>query len=143
MGWVACTQSFDFGGCLMALVLYSWQFPHFNALSWNLRADYSKAGYRMMSVLDPKFNAQVSLFHAMALFPISFGFYYTGMVDLSFLIDSSLLNGYFGWTAYEFWKSSNASTARRLFFASLLQLPIYLLLLLLHKQYHNSKNKDT
>ena len=37
----------------MAAILYAWQFPHFNALSWNLRADYSRAGYRMMSVTNP------------------------------------------------------------------------------------------
>ena len=33
--------------------MYAWQFPHFNALSWNLRQDYSRAGYRMTSVVDP------------------------------------------------------------------------------------------
>ena len=48
MGWVAVTQSIDPGAIVMAMSLYAWQFPHFNALSWNLRPDYSKAGYRMM-----------------------------------------------------------------------------------------------
>ena len=37
----------------MAGILFAWQFPHFNALSWNLRKDYSKAGYRMMAVTHP------------------------------------------------------------------------------------------
>jgi hypothetical protein len=31
-------------GLLMAAILYSWQFPHFHALSWNLRGEYSRAG---------------------------------------------------------------------------------------------------
>jgi protoheme IX farnesyltransferase len=53
MGWVACTGSLDPGAFVLAGLLYTWQFPHFNALSWNLRPDYSKAGYRMMSVTDP------------------------------------------------------------------------------------------
>ena len=46
MGWTACTGTLD-PGCLIPFgVLFAWQFPHFNALSWNLRPDYSRAGYR-------------------------------------------------------------------------------------------------
>jgi hypothetical protein len=32
------------GAWVLAGLLYAWQFPHFNSLSWNLRQDYSKAG---------------------------------------------------------------------------------------------------
>lgn len=53
MGWVSCTGSMDPGAWLLASILYAWQFPHFNALSWNLRPDYSRAGYRMMAVTNP------------------------------------------------------------------------------------------
>ncbi len=42
MGWAACTGAVDAGAFVLAALLYAWQFPHFNALSWNLRADYSK-----------------------------------------------------------------------------------------------------
>ena len=42
MGWAACTGGLDMGALVLAGILYSWQFPHFNALSWNLRADYSR-----------------------------------------------------------------------------------------------------
>ena len=41
MGWTACTGNLDPGALILGGILYSWQFPHFNALSWNLRADYS------------------------------------------------------------------------------------------------------
>lgn len=50
MGWAACTGGIDAGGLVLAGILYSWQFPHFNALSWNLRADYSRGN------LGPKFT---------------------------------------------------------------------------------------
>lgn len=53
MGWVSCTGSLDPGAWLLGAILYAWQFPHFNALSWNLRPDYSRAGYRMMAVTNP------------------------------------------------------------------------------------------
>ena len=38
---------------ILSAILFTWQFPHFNALSWNLRPDYSRAGYRMMAVTNP------------------------------------------------------------------------------------------
>jgi len=53
MGFVACEGSLGAGAGIMAGLLYAWQFPHFNALSWNLRPDYSRAGYRMMAVTNP------------------------------------------------------------------------------------------
>ncbi|EDO29172.1 predicted protein, partial [Nematostella vectensis] len=42
MGWAACTGTLHPGAFVFAGLLYSWQFPHFNALSWNLRPDYSR-----------------------------------------------------------------------------------------------------
>ncbi len=53
MGYAGCMGYVDAAGLVAGAVLYAWQFPHFNALSWNLRSDYSKAGYRMMAVTDP------------------------------------------------------------------------------------------
>ena len=44
IGWSAATGSLEPGAFILAAILYSWQFPHFNSLSWNLRPDYSKAG---------------------------------------------------------------------------------------------------
>jgi protoheme IX farnesyltransferase len=53
MGWAGCAGTLDTGAWILAGLLYAWQFPHFNALSWNLRPDYSRAGYRMMAVTNP------------------------------------------------------------------------------------------
>lgn len=50
MGWAACTGGLDAGGLVLAGILYSWQFPHFNALSWNLRADYSRGRNTFSSI---------------------------------------------------------------------------------------------
>lgn len=53
MGWAGCSGNLEVGAWIFAGLLYAWQFPHFNALSWNLRPDYSRAGYRMMAVTNP------------------------------------------------------------------------------------------
>lgn len=54
MGWAGCCGNIlTPGAWILPSILYAWQFPHFNALSWNLRPDYSRAGYRMMAVTNP------------------------------------------------------------------------------------------
>ena len=54
IGWASASGgTLDLGALVLAGVLFAWQFPHFNALSWNLRPDYSRAGYQMMSVTQP------------------------------------------------------------------------------------------
>lgn len=54
MGYTAATGIIDFPSLVLAAILFSWQFPHFNALSWNLRGEYTRAGYRLMCVIDEK-----------------------------------------------------------------------------------------
>ena len=37
MGWTACINDIDAGALLLGYMLYAWQFPHFNALSWRIK----------------------------------------------------------------------------------------------------------
>lgn len=60
-GWAASSGTLNGHSMLLAWVLFAWQYPHFNALSWNLRGDYSKGGYRMASVLEPVANVRQAL----------------------------------------------------------------------------------
>ena len=61
IGWVSATGALDLGALVLGGILFTWQFPHFNSLSWNLRPDYSRAGYRMMAVTDPDLCKRVAL----------------------------------------------------------------------------------
>lgn len=79
----------------MAALLYSWQFPHFNALSWNLRPDYSRAGYRMMAVTDPALCRKVALRHTVALLGYSLLAPVTETTNWWFVVGSTPLNLYF------------------------------------------------
>lgn len=142
IGWTASTGAVDMGAVLLALSLYAWQFPHFNSLSWNLRADYSKAGYRMMSVIDPSLNARVSLRYAIALFPISAAFCYYGVTSWLFFATSSIINSYMAAMALLFWKHSDNQRARSLFFSSLVHLPVFLVLLMAHKLDKEQESKE-
>lgn len=52
IGWAAATGHLDSGAWLLFLILFFWQFPHFNAIAWMYREDYARAGIRMLSVGD-------------------------------------------------------------------------------------------
>ena len=121
-------------GVLMAAILYSWQFPHFHALSWNLRAEYSRAGYRMMSVLNPRICTSSSLVHTLALTVMCS--YLAPVLQLTtwnFAIDSLPFNLYFIYLAVQFKRYGDAKSSRNLFRYSLLYLPMIILLMLITK----------
>lgn len=106
MGYTAVTGTLaDPGAWVLGGLLYAWQFPHFNALAWNLRADYSKAGYRMMAVTDPKLNARVSLRYSLAMFPLCAAVPYLGLTSWWFAADSTVINAAMAYGAYRFWRS--------------------------------------
>ena len=139
IGWTAACHALPCSGLslpgvwILACLLYSWQFPHFNALSWLGRADYVRAGYTMCAPLRPDLNARVSLRHSLILSSLSFLTPWSGLCTWWFALDSGVLNAYLLIKAVQFWKRSGKKQARELFFASLVHLPVMLALMLLHK----------
>lgn len=134
MGWAACANSLGPGAFLMAALLYSWQFPHFNALSWNLRPDYSRAGYRMMAVTDPALCRRVALRHTVAIQALSMLAPLLDTTNWWFLLECTPLNLYFIYLAYQFYKDSSSATSRKLFRFSLIHLPLLMILFLVNKK---------
>ncbi|KAI0648870.1 protoheme IX farnesyltransferase [Trametes meyenii] len=117
------------------LLLYSWQFPHFNGLSHLVRESYAQAGYRMLCVLNPHKNATVALRHALLLVPATsilmplaglttWGFAVTSLVPHAICIDA----------AYKFWRYGGEKQARKVFQHSLWYLPVLLGLMMFHKR---------
>ena len=119
---------------VLFLLLFSWQFPHFNALSHLIRPFYALSGYPMLSVLSPRLNALVSLRHAVLLVPFTAILApMSGSVDWSFALTSALPNAAFVHSAWAFYKKTNEITAKKCFFVSLWYLPVVLVLMTLHK----------
>ncbi|UYV80623.1 COX10 [Cordylochernes scorpioides] len=123
MGWAACTNSImDPGALLFGAILFSWQFPHFNALSWNLRGDYSKAGYRMMAVTHPELCRRVAAKHTALLTLMTSAAPLTGMVPWDFLFLALPFNFLFSMGSIKFYDDPSAGTSRELFHLSLIYL---------------------
>ncbi|KAJ3337039.1 Protoheme IX farnesyltransferase, mitochondrial [Gonapodya sp. JEL0774] len=136
MGYLAAdptSLTTSFAPWVLAATLYSWQFPHFNGLSWNLVPDYSKAGYRMMAVTDPDLTTRVALRHSIALLLIGWAAPFTGVVGPLYAVTSTVPNGALLYLAYRFHRHADEKTARKLFFGSLFHLLFILALMMVHK----------
>ncbi|KAJ8935651.1 hypothetical protein NQ318_004492 [Aromia moschata] len=151
MGWAACANTIGPGGWLMAALLYCWQFPHFNALSWNLRPDYSRAGYRMMAVTNPglcrRGCSSTHCCHSAAVYGSSGVRYHQLVVFIRKYTDQRVFYiSRMKPTSYRFYKDSSSSTSRKLFRYSLIHLPALMVLFLLNKKkwfvFEDNENKD-
>ncbi|TFK40075.1 UbiA prenyltransferase family-domain-containing protein [Crucibulum laeve] len=117
------------------ILLFSWQFPHFNSLSYLVRASYAQAGYQMLSVISPAKNALVSLRHAILLIPVcSLLIPLSGLTTWMFAITSLLPNLVCARVAWRFWRRGGEKEARVVFQHSLWYLPVMLGLMMFHKQ---------
>lgn len=117
------------------MLLFSWQFPHFNSLSHFVRESYAQAGYKMLSVIDPAKNTLVALRHAILLVPISSILIpLAGLTSWTFALTSLPINLVCVHAAWKFWKSGSEKHARRTFQHSLWYLPVMLGLMMFHKR---------
>lgn len=133
IGWVAVTGRLDAGAWALFAILFFWQFPHFLAIAWLYRDDYAGAGLRMLPTTDH--GRMLTGFQAMSyclvLLPISVApsalgitgpiyFWGTLVAGIQYLVYTMI----FQIKRTDVW-------ARHLLWASLVYLPIVLMLLML------------
>jgi protoheme IX farnesyltransferase len=73
IGYAAAGHGIDAGGLALFLILFVWQFPHFDAIAWMYRDGYARGGIRMLPVIDPcgESTARRVLVCSVLLIPIS------------------------------------------------------------------------
>lgn len=136
-GLVTLTPTFDnpLAPLTLFLLHYAWQFPHFNPLSHLVRTSYAQAGYAMLTILDPKKNALVSLRHAIFLvFLSSFLVPLSGLTNWAFALTSLVPNAVLVHWSWKFYRFGGEKIARTLFAHSLWYLPVMLGLMMFHKR---------
>ncbi|GAB1598293.1 protoheme IX farnesyltransferase, mitochondrial-like [Argonauta hians] len=142
MGWAACTGDLSLGAWLLGAVMYAWQFPHFNALSWNLRPDYSRGGYCMASVMNPNLCRRVAFRYCAATTGLSILAPYADLTTWMFVIDSLPLNLYLTYLGWRFYKEGDSKSSRDLFRFTLVHLPLLFTLMLLSKKPSRPKTDE-
>ncbi len=128
MGWTAATGRVDGGAWLLFAILFVWQIPHFLALAWMYRDDYARGGFKMLPAVDPDgaIGGRVALVHSLALLPLCALTTLGGVSGSVFLLGSTVLTAGFVALGVPFLTGRSRGAARRLFFASILYLPLLL-----------------
>jgi heme o synthase len=52
LGWTAVRGKLEIEAVFLFLIVFFWQFPHFQAIAWMYRDDYEAAGIKMLPVVD-------------------------------------------------------------------------------------------
>ena len=135
IGWAAARGSLDAPAWSLFAILFCWQMPHFYAIAWMYREDYARAGFRMLSGsdLDGARSGRQSVFFAALLLVASSLPVVLGVASSRFLPLELLAGAGFLLLAFQFHRHRQVADARRLFFASIIYLPVLLGLLVLTK----------
>jgi len=137
VGWAATSSDFDVWTFLGLAILFLWQIPHVLAIAWWRRAEYSQAGFRMLSPKDihGKVTAGWVLGSALVLVGVSLLPFWLHNVWYWYVPASLALGIPFIGFSVRLALNKSEPAARTLFIVSLYYLPsIYLLMLLSRQQ---------
>lgn len=128
IGWTAVNPSLDRGAWILFGILFTWQMPHFLAIAWMYRDEYAQAGFVMLrrDDLSGCATAMQSLLYTIALTVITVIPFSSGTNGAVYLTGALLLDALLLACAVQFLMQRNRQAARRLFFASILFLPLIL-----------------
>lgn len=133
MGWSGATGTLGAGAWVLFALLFIWQIPHFLALAWLYRHDYERAGFRMLPLVDPRgeLTSMATLASAFALPPIAAACLLSGLAGPMGALSCLLAGALFVVPCLDMYFRRTAHSARRVFLASLVYLPLALGLLAL------------
>lgn len=132
IGWSAAEGGVSALGWILFGVLIFWQIPHFMAIAWTYRKDYSTVDFPMLSVRDEKGDwvAGWSLANAVLLLVVSVLPTFLGLTSIYYALVAGLAGLWFVWKAIIFLRPTGRDVAaRKLFFASIIYLPVALIAL--------------
>ena len=135
IGWAAARGTLDAGAWALFAILFLWQLPHFFAIAWMYRDDYSRAGFRMISSADQsgERSASQSVFFCILLLIIAGLPASLGIVTMFYVPVELALGGLFIAVAMRFLRLRTPASARLLFIGSIVYLPLLLAALVLTK----------
>jgi protoheme IX farnesyltransferase len=135
IGWAAASGSAGPESWGLYALLFFWQFPHFMAIAWIYRHDYARAGYFVLPEGDRSadFMSWTTVGPAAVLIPLSIGLARASHAGLTLTLGSLVMSiGYF-YFSVRLAMAPSTTGARRLLAASIIYLPIALLLVVLGK----------
>ena len=136
IGYAAAGRGLDVGALSLFLILFVWQFPHFDAIAWIYRKDYARGGIRMLPVIEPDGESTVMrvVICSVLLIPISLIPCFLGMAGALYAtaaVTAGFAMLYFG---AQLARKRTIAGARAVLLASVSYLPAMLAVMLLDRR---------
>ena len=133
IGYAAAANRLTPEAWVLAAILFLWQFPHFYAIAWMYREDYSRAGIRMLPVVEPdgESTARQILLYSVLLIPISLLPKWMGMTGTIYMTGALALGLFFLYSGIRVSLDRTRVRARKVLLTSVIYLPaLYVLMVL-------------
>lgn len=129
-GWTAATGELEVGAWVFFLILFAWQHPHFYAIAWLFREDYKRGGFKMLPVLeeDGRRTCRHVIGFSVMLIAVSVLPATMGLAGNLYMVGAIVLGLGFLAAGIALTVSRSALNARRLLQASVIYLPLLLVL---------------
>jgi protoheme IX farnesyltransferase len=131
IGWAAVRTLAEPAPWALFLIMFLWQVPHFLAIAWRYREDYGLAGLPMLPVVDGDggLTGRQAALWAATLVPFSLLPFLLGLTGAVYAVGALVLGVLQLGTAVAFAVRRTEDNARRLFYASIIYLPLLWLLM--------------
>ena len=135
IGWAAARGHIGLEAWVLFAILFLWQFPHFLAIAWMYREDYSRAGILMLPVVEPdgRVTAQQIVVYTLLLVPVSLLPTALGVSGKIYLVGAVVLGLLFLYSSIRAALSKSRQEARRLLLASVIYLPLLFILMVIDR----------
>ena len=141
LGWTAVRGKLEIEAVFLFLIVFFWQFPHFQAIAWMYREDYEAAGIKMLPVVDKAGHAVIRqmLTYCSTLISVSLVPALLHMTGRIYLFGALALGLGFLWFVVRLARTKLPTTspdsrlfARHLLQASVIYLPLLFALMMLN-----------
>ena len=135
IGWAAGRGALSSEAWVLFGIMFLWQLPHFLAIAWIFREDYARAGFPMLSVIEPdgRSTARQSIVYAAALVPLSLAPTLIGLAGRLYFAGALALGLAFLYLTFKFACTRSVRDARTLFFGSIIYLPLLWIVMIANK----------
>jgi protoheme IX farnesyltransferase len=136
MGFTAVENAIPPAAWMLFGVLFLWQMPHFLAIAVMYRDDYARGGFRMLPVLDPTLTTTCRMVIVYTLGLIAVSLLAVAPLRVSgglYLVAALMLGLYFLLCGVRLMQTRARTDARKLFFASIIYLPLLLAAMMIDK----------
>jgi protoheme IX farnesyltransferase len=135
IGWAAAENSLSQGAWVLFGIVFLWQLPHFLAIAWMYRDDYARAGLPMLPVIEPdgRSTGRQAVVYTAALVPVALAPTLVGMSGAIYFAGAVALTLVFLAMSVRFAMTRAVRDARRLFFTSIIYLPLLWALMIIDR----------